>query len=202
MPVTSHSTVALRNSIVSCSGQSHLQPLQDTLLLNSFVLQECRRDFIVPDHGAGLTNNFRRQCRSAVFRLQVTHCYSWFSGMCSRTASMGISSAATFRRWSHHCLEVNMGSGNGLMSPGTGSLPGPMSTSFQTPYCVIDLKEVSAIAYMSTDLPEYWPVGRGMFLMILFSTYRALTLYQARINDVNNYGSASINYLNRLINLP
>ena len=117
MPVTSHSTVALQNSIVSCSGQSHLQPLQDTLLLNSFVLQECRRDFIVPDHGAGLTNNFRRQCRSAVFRLQVTHCYSWFSGMCSRTASMGISSAATFRRWSHHCLEVNMGSGNGLMSP-------------------------------------------------------------------------------------
>ena len=202
MPVTSQSTVALQNSIVSCNGQSHLQPLKDTLLLNTFVLQECRRDSIVHDHGASLTNNFRRQCRSAVFWLQVTHCYSWFSGMCSGTASMGISSAATFRWWSHHCLEVNMGSSNGLMSPGTVSLPGPMSTSFQTPYCVIDLKKVSAIAYMLTDLPEYWLVGRGMFLMILFSIYRALTLYQTRINDVNNYGSASINYLNRLINLP
>ena len=130
MPVTSQSTVALWNSVVSCYGQCHLQPLQDTLLLNSFVLQESRRDFIVHDHGAGLTNNFRRQCQSAVFRLQVTHCYSLFSGMCICTASMGISSAATLRWWSHHRLEVNMGSGNGLMSPGTGPLPGPMSASF------------------------------------------------------------------------
>ena len=69
-----------------------------------------------------------------------------FPECAAATASMGISSAATFRWWSHHCLEVNMGSGNGLMSSGTGSFPGPLSTSFHTPYCVIDLKEVSAIA--------------------------------------------------------